>query len=96
MLALSVQLWYIIPASKEAAFLQYLKEAIPNGVGLSYIKQLLPQIPLAQMAALGAVRIVQKPGQAIVTCPVGSPAFKFFAANPMHGMFDGCRFIRCA
>ena len=71
MLLVLVQIWYIIPASKEAVFLQYLKEAIPNGMGLSYIKQLLPQIPLAQMAALGAVRIVQKPGQAVVTCPVG-------------------------
>ncbi|CAK0778763.1 hypothetical protein CVIRNUC_004644 [Coccomyxa viridis] len=65
----AAKIWYIIPASKETAFLQYLKEAIPNGMGLSYIKQLLPQIPLAQMAALGAVRIVQKPGQAVVTCP---------------------------
>jgi len=71
MLLVLVQIWYIIPARKEAAFLQYLKEAIPNGMGLSYIKQLLPQISLAQMAALGAVRIVQKPGQAVVTCPVG-------------------------
>ena len=71
MSSLTLQIWYIIPADKEAAFLQYIRETIPNGVGLSYIKQLLPQIPRAQMAALGAVRIVQKPGQAVITCPVG-------------------------
>ena len=66
-----MQIWYIIPADKEAAFLQYIRETIPNGIGLSYIKQLLPHIPRAQMAALGAVRIVQKPGQAVITCLVG-------------------------
>lgn len=71
MSSLTLQIWYIIPADKVAAFLQYIRETIPNGVGLSYIKQLLPQIPRAQMAALGAVRIVQEPGQAVITCPVG-------------------------
>ncbi|CAL8461554.1 g1085 [Coccomyxa elongata] len=36
---------------------------------LSYIKQLLPRIPGDVMAALGIVRIVQKPLQAVITLP---------------------------
>ena len=79
--SLTLQIWYIIPADKEAAFLQYIRETIPNGVGLSYIKQLLPQIPRAQMAALGAVRIVQEPGQAVITCPVGPLACRCVSAG---------------
>ncbi|CAL8461555.1 g1086 [Coccomyxa elongata] len=39
-------------------------------VGLSYIKQLLPRIPGDVMAALGIVRIVQKPLQAVITFPM--------------------------
>jgi hypothetical protein len=81
MCSLISQIWYIIPADKEAAFLEYIRETLPNGVGLSYIKQLLPQIPRAQMAALGAVRIVQKPGQAVITCPVGPLACTCVAAG---------------
>ena len=36
--------------------------------------------PLSQMAALCAVRIVQKPGQAVVTCPVCPMAIQSFSA----------------
>ena len=35
---LSLQIWYIIPLDREAAFLQRLRETIPNGAGLSYVK----------------------------------------------------------
>ena len=80
MSSLSLQIWYMIPADKGPAFLQYLRETIPNGVGLSYIKQLLPRIPLDKMDALGAVRIVQKPGQAVITCPVGPLGFQSVGA----------------
>ena len=67
-----MQIWYIVPAAKYPEFLQYLSETITNGVGLSYIKQLLPQIPEDVMAALGIVRILQKPLQAVITLPVSN------------------------
>ena len=59
-----------MPAAKYSEFLQFLSETIPKGVGLSFLKQLLPQIPADVMAALGIVRIVQKPLQAVITLPV--------------------------
>ena len=65
-----MQIWYIVPATKSSDFLQFLSETIPHGVGLSFLKQLLPQIPADVMAALGIVRIVQKPLQAVITLPV--------------------------
>ncbi len=55
---------------KHTDFLQYLSQSIPSGVGLSYIKQLLPLIPGDVLVALGIVRIVQKPLQAVITVPV--------------------------
>lgn len=64
------QIWYIVPAAKHAEFLEYLGERVTNGVGLSYIKQLLLRIPGDVMAALDIVRIVQKPLQAVITLPV--------------------------
>ena len=65
-----MQIWYIVPMGKHTKFLQYLSQSIPSGVGLSYIKQLLPLITADVVVALGIVRIVQKPLQAVITVPV--------------------------
>ena len=72
-----LQIWYIVPPAKCADFLRYLRERVTSGVGLSYIKQLLPHIPADVMDALGIVKIVQKPLQAVITLPVSVALLHF-------------------
>jgi hypothetical protein len=71
-----LQVWYVVPPGKHQAFVRALAGLMGPRVSLSSAaayaasKVLLPLLPPQHVMELGVRRIVQKPGDIVMTAPV--------------------------
>jgi hypothetical protein len=69
-----------MPPARHQEFIAKLQQTmgLPNlatAAGLTAVKTLLPLLPAAAMKELGVRRLLQRPGDIILTCPVSSLCF---------------------
>jgi hypothetical protein len=72
---LCLQLWYVVPPAQHQRFGAALQQhmGLPDlstAAGLAAVKTLLPLLPAEAVRALGVRRLLQKPGDIVLTCPV--------------------------
>lgn len=72
---LCLQLWYIVPPAQHQRFVAALQQhmGLPDlstAASLAAVKTLLPLLPSEAVRKLGARRLLQKPGDIVLTCPV--------------------------
>jgi hypothetical protein len=71
---LALQLWYIVPPSQHQQLISTLQQHmgldLSTAAGLTAVKTLLPLLPPDTLKQLGVRRLVQKPGDMVLTCPV--------------------------
>lgn len=68
-----MQVWYSVPHRNHQRFLAWLTEQLgPQAVGLCAIKTLLPLLPADVVREFEVQRIVQQPGELILTAPVST------------------------
>jgi hypothetical protein len=72
---LLLQLWYIVPPARHQEFISKLQQLmglpdLATAAGLTAVKTLLPLLPAAAIRELGVRRLLQRPGDIILTCPV--------------------------
>lgn len=72
-------MWYIVPPSNQQQFVKALQrlmglsegtEGLSTAAALAASKVLLPLLPPDEVERLGVRRIVQQPGDIVLTCPV--------------------------
>ncbi|KAK9840784.1 hypothetical protein WJX81_004448 [Elliptochloris bilobata] len=68
------KVWYIVPRAAapafEAAVVETMGRDAPEALASLAAKRVMPALPPARLRALGALRVVQMPGYAVVTLPV--------------------------
>lgn len=78
------QLWYIVPPAKQQQFVKALQrlmgkpeglEGMSTAAALAASKVLLPLLPPDEVERLGVRRIVQRPGDIVLTSPVSIRAW---------------------
>lgn len=72
-----MQVWYVVPPGAHQPFLSSLQQQmglpaaqLSTAAAMCAVKTLLPLLPAQAVRALGVRRLVQKPGDIILTCPV--------------------------
>jgi hypothetical protein len=69
-------LWYVVPATKHQQLISTLQQHmgldLSTAAGLTAVKTLLPLLPPDALKQLGVRRLLQKPGDMVLTCPVSA------------------------
>lgn len=86
---LLLQLWYIVPPSQHQAFILRLQQlmglnSLATAGGLTAVKTLLPLLPAEAVRELGVRRLVQRPGDIILTSPVSTEMVELGRKQVQH------------
>lgn len=96
-----VQVWYIVPPSQHQHFVRTLQQHmklpdLSTAAGLAAVKTLLPLLPPGTLRDLGVRRILQKPGDIVLTCPVSITTLSLYSVHAVwrdwyRRRWRGCR-----
>lgn len=82
-----LQVWYVVPPAKHQQLISTLQQHmgvdLSMAAGLTAVKTLLPLLSPDALKQLGVRRLVQKPGDMVLTCPVSG------CCDDSWGFFEG-------